>query len=111
MHRSSWDTSLARGYRKTKNPTATSDELKAKAGDHACPLHITPPNAWADHLSHPSALTLGPTNASTTALAPHVESARPPPGGQASQDGNACWLPPAAAEAPGFLPEFARMAS
>ena len=41
-------------YKKTKNPTATSEELGAKTGSCACPLHRAPPREWASHLSHPS---------------------------------------------------------
>ena len=33
----------------------------AKAGHCACPLHSAPPKGWADHLSHPSGWTPGPT--------------------------------------------------
>ena len=33
----------------------------AKVGYCACPLHSTLPKRWADHLSHPSNLTPGPT--------------------------------------------------
>ena len=36
---------------KTKHPTATSEELGAKAG---C---FTPPKGWTNHLSYPSSLT------------------------------------------------------
>ena len=53
-------------YKKTKNPTATSEEPGAKAGHCACPLHSAPPKGWADHLSH----TSGPTPRHTPTLTP-----------------------------------------
>ena len=45
-------------YKKTKNPTAASEEPGAKAGYSACPLHSTPPKGWADHLRPPSSPSL-----------------------------------------------------
>ena len=60
-------------YKKTKNPTATSEEPGAKAGHCTCPLHKTPPEGWADHLSYPSSLTPG----NTSTLTPCKEPARP----------------------------------
>ena len=42
--------------KKTK-PTATSEELRAKAGYYACLLHSTPQKGWANQLSQPSGLT------------------------------------------------------
>ena len=47
--------------KRPKHPTATFDEPGTKAGYCACPLHTTPPNGWADHLSHSSTLTPGHT--------------------------------------------------
>ena len=47
-------------YTKTKTPTSTSKELGETARYCACPLH-TPPQGWADHLSHRSRLPPGPT--------------------------------------------------
>lgn len=44
--------------KRSKNPTATFEELRAKAEDCACPLH-TPPKRWAKYLSHPFSLTPG----------------------------------------------------
>ena len=41
MH--SWSKLWTKSYKKTKNPTATSEELGAKAEYSACPLHTTPP--------------------------------------------------------------------
>ena len=47
---------LDKRYKKDqKNPTATSEELGAKAGYCERPLHSTPPKGWATHLSHPLA--------------------------------------------------------
>ena len=40
-----------------KDPTATFEEPRAKAGYCACPLHTIPPKRWAIHLSHPSGLS------------------------------------------------------
>ena len=58
----SWGKLWTTRYKKTKkNPTATSDELGAKAGYSARPLHSTPPKGWADHLSPPSSPTPGHT--------------------------------------------------
>ena len=75
-------------YKKTKNPTTTSEELGAKAGYCACPLHTAPPRGWANHLSHPS----GPTPGPTPTLTPYASESK----------GN-CYLfslPPAAAGVP-----------
>ena len=36
---------------------ATFEESAAKARYCVCPLHTPPPKGWANHLSHPSALT------------------------------------------------------
>ena len=47
--------------KRSKNPTATSEEQGAKAGYWACPLHTAPPKGWADHLSPPSSPTPGHT--------------------------------------------------
>ena len=56
----SWGKFWTKRYKKTKKtPTATSEELGAKAGYCACPLHPAPPKGWAKHLSHPSGLTPG----------------------------------------------------
>ena len=50
-----------------KNPTATSEELGAKAGVGrkagycTCLLHKTPPKGWEKHLSLPSGPTPGHT--------------------------------------------------
>ena len=52
-----------------KKPTATSEELRAKAGYWACPLHSPPPEGWADHPSHPSSQLLDPPLPS-----PHVRN-------------------------------------
>ena len=41
-----------------KNPTATFEELGAKARYCACPLHATPAKGWTNHLSPPLARTL-----------------------------------------------------
>ena len=57
----SWGKLWTTRYKKTKNPTATSEEPGAKAGYRACPLHSTPPKGRADSLSHPSGLTPGHT--------------------------------------------------
>ena len=51
MH--SWDKLWKTRYKKTKNPTATSEVWGAKAGYCACILHTAPPRGWAEHLSHP----------------------------------------------------------
>ena len=58
--------------KKTK-PTATSEELGAKAGYYACLLHSTPQKGWANQLSQPSGLTSGhiPT------FTPHKQPAAP----------------------------------
>ena len=56
----SWGTLWTIRYRKTKNnPSASSEELGEKAGCALCASqHTAPPGVWADHLSHPSGLTL-----------------------------------------------------
>ena len=89
-------------YKKTKNLTATSEELGAKAGHCACPLHSTPPKGWADHLSH----TSGPTPGHTPTLTPYKKPARPPSG---SKQGNLLLVlaPPCCSRGPNkALPEF-----
>ena len=70
----SWGKFWTTRYKKTKNPTATSGDLGAKAGYCACPLHSTPPKGWVNHLSHPSSPT--PGHAST--LTPYKEPAHIP---------------------------------
>ena len=67
----SWGRLWTKRYKETKSTTATSEEPGAKAGSYACPLHTTPPKGWADHLSHPSSLTPGPT----PTLTPYKEPA------------------------------------
>lgn len=56
-------------YQKTKNTTATSKELGARAGYWACTLH-TAPRGWADHLSHNSDPTPRPTSTLTSYKGP-----------------------------------------
>ena len=75
----SWGKCWARRYQKTKNPTATSEELRAKAwclkqNQVPCmpPAHNTT-KGRADHLSHPS----GPTPIPTPTLIPYKEPACP----------------------------------
>ena len=54
-----WGKLWTTGYKKTKSATATFEELGAKAGYYACPLHMMPPKGCANHLSHPSRLPSG----------------------------------------------------
>ena len=100
----SWGKLWTRRYKKTKTPTAISEELGAKAGYWACPLHSTPPRGWADHLSHAS----GPTPGHTPALTPYKEAAHPPWEGNLEQ-GNLLLVlaPPCCSRSPRkALPEF-----
>ena len=91
-------------YKKTKNPTATSEELGAKAGYCTCPLYTAPPKGWAKHLSHSS----GPTPGPAPVLTPCKEPACP----HRPVSKGTCYLfslPPASAGAPvkpclNFLP-------
>ena len=71
--------------KRSKNPTATFEELRAKAEDCACPLH-TPPKGWAKYLSHPFSLTPGhiPT------FTPYKEQAGPPSGSEQAREHVAC---------------------
>ena len=39
-------------YKRTKNPTAISEEPEAKQGTVHAPLHTAPSKGQADHLSH-----------------------------------------------------------
>ena len=55
--------------------------LGAKAGYCACPLHTTPPDGWANHLSHPSS----PTPGHTLTFTPYKEPAHTRSG---SEQGN-----------------------
>ena len=55
---SSWGKLWTRRYKKTKNWTTTSQKPGTKPGYCTCPLHITPPKGWANHLSCPSGLPL-----------------------------------------------------
>ena len=73
-----WDKLWTTRYKKTKNPTATSEEAGAKAGYCACPLLSTPPKGWADHLSHRSC----PTPGHTPTLTPCKELAHPTSGSE-----------------------------
>ena len=50
----SWGKLGTRRYKKTKNPTTTSEKPRAKAEYCACPLHPTQPKGWTNHLSHPT---------------------------------------------------------
>ena len=68
-------------YKKTKNSTAASEELGAKAGCCACVLHTTPSKWWANHLSLPSSPTAGPT----PNLSPCMDPACPQPASRASR--------------------------
>lgn len=43
---------LDKRYERTKNATATSEEKGAKTGSSTCSPHSTPPEKWANHLSH-----------------------------------------------------------
>ena len=89
-------------YKKTKKPTATSEKPGAKAVYCECPVHITPPKAWANYLSHPP----GPIPGHTTTLTPYKESARPH---WASEKGNLLLVlaPPCCSRVPNkALPEF-----
>lgn len=61
-------------YKKTKKPTATSEDLRGKAGRCAWTLHTAPPRGWKDHLSHPT----GPTPRSVPILILYKESAHAP---------------------------------
>ena len=54
---SSWGKLWTR-YKKTENLTTTSQKPETKPGYCTCPLHITPPKGWANHLSCPSGLPL-----------------------------------------------------
>ena len=56
----SWDKLGTTRYKKTKNPTATSEEPRAKAKYCAWALHTAPPRGWADHLTTPPARPLDP---------------------------------------------------
>ena len=82
---SSWGKLWTTRYKKTKNPTATSEEPGAKAGGRETaqgtahyPLHSTPPKGRADHLSHASS----PTPGHTPTLTPYKEPALPASGSE-----------------------------
>ena len=67
---SSWGKSWMTRYTETKNPAATSKELGAKPGCQKQkwgPVHApcTHHHPRANHLSHPSSLTLGPAPTTT----------------------------------------------
>ena len=79
----SWDklwTIMNNKIQKDQNPNCNSwgarsknRVLGAKAGYCSCTLHIAPPRRWADHLSHLSGQTRGPT----PTLTPYKEPACP----------------------------------
>ena len=71
----SWGKLWTKRYKRPKNSTATSEEPGAKVGYCACPLHLTPPEGWADDLSYPS----GPNPGHTPTLTPYKEQACQPP--------------------------------
>ena len=81
-------------YKKTKNPTATSEELGA--AHVLCTQHHQ--RSWAKHLSHPS----GPTLWHTSTLAPYKEPDPPSLLREQASKGSCCLfsLPSAAVEAP-----------
>ena len=79
MH--SWGKFWTKDTKRPKNPSATFEGPRAKAGYFACPLHTTPPKWWANHPSHPSV----PTPGHTPTLTPYKERARPRAG---SKQGN-----------------------
>ena len=70
----SWGKFWTKDTKRPKNPTATFEDPRAKAGYCTCPLHTTPPKRWANHLSHPS----GPTPGHTPALTPYNRGPQPP---------------------------------
>ena len=80
-------------------PLLKSLEPKQGVGNKStvlsCPLHTTPPEGWAGHLSHPLARPLD-----TPLPSPHIRNKLAPPWG-ASKQKNCCLfsLPPAAAGA------------
>ena len=80
---------LWRRYKKTKNPTATSEVSRAKAGCCAWSLHPAPPREWADD---PSLLS-SPTQGSTPTLTPFKGPAHPPLRQQA-RGAVTCFHPP-----------------
>ena len=93
----SWNKFWTKDIKRRKNPTATFEEPRAKAGYCPCPLHTTPTKGWANHLSHPSRWTPG----HTPTLTPYNEQATPPSTQEVSKE--TCYLfllPPAAAGAP-----------
>lgn len=96
---SSWSKFWTKKYKKTKNPTATSEEQKqgigSKVGTAQAP-HSTPPEGWGTNASHPFSQTPGhtyPHPIKATSLSSTQEQARE----------TCCYLfslPPAAAGAP-----------
>ena len=86
---------LNKRSKETKNATAASEELGAKAGYCACLLHTVPPKGWAKHRSHPS----GPTPRHSPLLTSYKEPVHLPQ--WVSKQGNLLFvLAPAAAELP-----------
>ena len=88
-----WGKLWTKRYKKTKNPTATSEEpgaknsvLRAKAAYYICSLHTALPKGWARHISHPSSPTPGHTPTS-----PRIRNQlrhTPPPCSSRSEQGN-----------------------
>ena len=58
---SSWGKLWTRYKKKKKNLATISQNPGTKPGYCMCPLHITPPKGWANHLSCPSGLPLDPS--------------------------------------------------
>ena len=75
-----WTQKIQRDQKKP--PAATSEELGAKAGYCACPVHSAPPEGREEHLSHPSGRTPG----HSATLTPLKEPARPLPGSKQARE-------------------------
>ena len=95
-------TNFGQRYKDSKIPYYHFQESGAKAGYRAYPLHSTPPEGWAKHLSHPSSQPPGHTPILT-----RYEKQAQPLWGTSKQNMLFAPAPPCCSEGPNkALPEF-----